>query len=160
MGFGGVRGFVGMVLVLDLGSHDEELGEEAVESSKAGEVVGIRAAGSVFGLVNGAEERLAAVDWARAGWREECVGGGARDGGGGLRVRCSVAESDVCVGAEERYDEDAGEELEGAAGFAEAQHLAVHGRGVGWGCRVGGCGHGSFTLGTASHGWIEAGAGF
>ena len=153
-------GFFGMVLVLVSGSHNEELHEETVEAPETGEVIRIGSAGVAFDVVNGAEERLAAVDWAGAGWREEGVGGGSRDGGGRLRVRCSVAESDVCVGAEERYDEDAGEELEGAAGFAEAQHLAVRGRGVGWGCRFGGCGHGSFTLGTASHGWIEAGAGF
>jgi hypothetical protein len=159
MGFGGVRGFVGMVLVLDLGSHDEELGEEAVKSSEAGEVVGMRAAGSVFGLVNGAEERLATVSGAGVCRREEGVKGRARDGGRGLGVRRFVTERDAGVGAEEGKDEEAGEEFEGASGIVEAGHFTGRGMRVGGGCRVGEGRHGSFRLGTASHGWVGGGAG-
>ncbi len=113
----------------------------------------------VFDLVNGAEERLAAVGGARVGGCEDGVGGGSRDGGGGLQVGRSVAESDAGVGAEEGDDEDGGQELDGAAGFVKAAHFMGRGRRYRGGCRVGEGRHGSFRLATASHGWITGEAG-
>ena len=64
------------VLVLELGSHDEELREETAEATHAGEVIRIGAAGVTLGLVNGAEEGLAAMEGSRVGWGEEISGVG------------------------------------------------------------------------------------
>ena len=64
------------------------------------------------------------------------------------------------IGVEEGYDEEGGENLEGAARIVEARHSAGRGGAGGSGVhRVGRVGHGSFALGTASHGWVAAGAG-
>jgi hypothetical protein len=152
-----------MVLVLVSGSHDEELGEDTVEASEAGEVVGIGAARVVPGLMHGAEEGLAAMGGAGVCGGEEGLGCGMRDRGDGLRVRGAVAAVGAGVGAEESDDEDAGEDFDGAAGFVEATHFAGRCGGVRrWRLerRVGRGRHGSFRLGTASHGWVTGGAGF
>jgi len=96
------------VLVLELGSHDEELAEETAEATHAGEVIRIGAAGVTLRLVYGAEDGLAAMRGAGVCWGEETLRGGAGDGGGGLRARraVAVAEIGVGVGAEEGEDED------------------------------------------------------
>jgi len=147
-------------LMLELGSHDEELADEAAEAAHAGEVVGIGAAGSAVDLMCWAEERVAAVLSAGVSWGEECLLGGVVDGGGGLRVPTAVMDVVAGIGVEEGYDEEGGENLEGAARIVEARHSAGRGGAGGSGVhRVGRVGHGSFALGTASHGWVAAGAG-
>ena len=124
--------------------------------AEAGEVEGSVAAGVAPGLVHGAEDGLAAVEGARVeGPRTLRArdGDGVGDGRCGLCARRSVVEAGVGVGAEEGEDEEGGQGLDDPAGFIEAQHFA--GRGGGWGSgerRVGGGWHGSFRLGTASHG--------
>ena len=142
--------------VLDLGSHDQELGEEATDVAEAGEVEGFRAAGVALELMGGAEDRAAAIG-AGVGWGEEGLRRWLGDGGGGQRAWAAVAEGCAGAGADEGQDEEGGEDLEDAAGAEDARHAAVRGDygGVGW--RVGGGGHGSFRLGTASHGCDVAG---
>jgi hypothetical protein len=126
-------GFVGMVLVLGSGSHEEQLREETAEATHAREVVGTGASGVAPDLVHGAEEGLpamrdAVVNWQRC-WRAG-DGNGACDGDAGLRPRCAIAEVGAGVGAEEGEDEEGGEALDDPAGFVEAEHLAGRGRGV------------------------------
>ena len=133
--------------------------EETVEAPETGEVIRIGSAGVAFDVVNGAEERLAAVGGAGVCRREEGVRGRVRDGRRGLGVRRFVTERDAGVGAEEGKEEEAGEEFEGASGIVEAGHFTGRGMRVGGGCRVGEGRHGSFRLGTASHGWVGGGAG-
>jgi hypothetical protein len=155
-----------MVLVLGLGSHDEELAEETADVAEAREIVGLGAACVAIDLVHGAEEGLAAMGDAVRDRQRGSRGGdgdGARDGCCGLSARGSVAEIGMGVGAEKGEDEEGGEALDDPAGFVEAEHLARRGCGVagrGTCARVGEFGHGSFTLGTASHGWVMGGAGF
>jgi len=153
------------VAVLGLGSHDEELAEEAADVAEAREIEGSGAALVAVELVDGAEGRLVAMEGARVkgAGAEGRRGPGARDGGGvsdgrggrGAWGSVAVAEVRVGVGAEEGEDEDGGEDFDGVAGAAEARHLA----GVGGECRGGRSGHGSVRLGTASHGCAGSVAG-
>ena len=96
------------VLVPDLGSHDEELGEETADVSETGQVEGGGAAGAVFELLHGSADGLAAMRGAEVCWSEATWRGRTGDGRGGLRARCAiaVAEIGVGVGAEEGEDED------------------------------------------------------
>jgi hypothetical protein len=154
-------GFLGMVLVLGLGSHDQELAEETAEVPEAREIVGIGATHVTLYLVDWAEECLPVVRDAGVCRREEGWGVGMRVGDGRLwaRAAAAIAEVGVGVGAEEGEDEEGGEALDDPAGAIEARHFT--GRSGGGGMhRVGGGGHGSFRLGTASHGWVAGGARF
>ena len=104
------------VAVLGLGSHDEELAEEAADVAEAREIEGSGAALVAVELVDGAEGRLVAMEGARVkgAGAEGRRGPGARDGGGvsdgrggrGAWGSVAVAEVRVGVGAEEGEDED------------------------------------------------------
>ena len=121
----------------------------------------MRVARGAPGLMRTAKEHLAAMGAVGACRSKGGLCQGVRDRGAGLGGRCAVAEGRAYVGAEEGEDEKGGEALEDPAGSAEAEHSDGRGGSVWCGMlRVGGDGHGSFTLRTASHGWSSLGAGF